>query len=88
MCRAHDARRCPAISCHTTPCPATFCGNRLHLLCVGQPPSQSSLSPTAPAGAHCREEGLSFKHVVTFNLDEYLGMHPDALQASAALVSA
>jgi glucosamine-6-phosphate deaminase len=28
-----------------------------------------------------REEGLSFKNVVTFNLDEYLPMEPDALQS-------
>ncbi len=28
-----------------------------------------------------QQEGLSFKHVVTFNLDEYLPMQPDALQS-------
>lgn len=28
-----------------------------------------------------REEGLSFKHVVTFNLDEYFPMQPDELQS-------
>jgi glucosamine-6-phosphate deaminase len=28
-----------------------------------------------------REEGLSFRNVVTFNLDEYYHMHPDALQS-------
>ncbi len=28
-----------------------------------------------------REEGLSFANVVTFNLDEYWPMHPDALQS-------
>lgn len=28
-----------------------------------------------------RKEGLSFKHVVTFNLDEYFPMNPDALQS-------
>ena len=28
-----------------------------------------------------REEGLSFSNVVTFNLDEYYHMHPDALQS-------
>lgn len=28
-----------------------------------------------------REEGLSFKNVVTFNLDEYFPMQPDALQS-------
>ena len=81
------------------PPPAARVGQLLHLLlvsvscstcsstcstCVGQLPSQSPLCPSAPVGAHCREEGLSFKHVVTFNLDEYFGMHPDALQASAA----
>jgi len=28
-----------------------------------------------------KEEGLSFRHVVTFNLDEYFPMHPDAAQS-------
>lgn len=28
-----------------------------------------------------REDGLSFKNVMTFNLDEYWPMHPDALQS-------
>jgi glucosamine-6-phosphate deaminase len=28
-----------------------------------------------------RKEGLSFRNVVTFNLDEYYPMHPDALQS-------
>ncbi len=28
-----------------------------------------------------KEEGLSFKNVITFNLDEYFPMHPDALQS-------
>lgn len=28
-----------------------------------------------------REEGLSFRHVVTFNLDEYYPMRPDSLQS-------
>src|SRR5690606_2338727 len=28
-----------------------------------------------------REEGLSFKNVVTFNLDEYYPMQPDAVQS-------
>ncbi|MDX2017505.1 MAG: glucosamine-6-phosphate deaminase [Planctomycetota bacterium] len=28
-----------------------------------------------------REEGLSFRNVVTFNLDEYYPMHPEALQS-------
>ncbi len=29
----------------------------------------------------CQEEGLSFSNVVTFNLDEYFPMEPDALQS-------
>jgi glucosamine-6-phosphate deaminase len=29
-----------------------------------------------------QEEGLSFKNVVTFNLDEYFPMQPDSLQSS------
>ena len=28
-----------------------------------------------------KEEGLSFKNVITFNLDEYFPMEPDALQS-------
>ena len=28
-----------------------------------------------------RDEGLSFKNVVTFNLDEYYPMRPDAMQS-------
>lgn len=28
-----------------------------------------------------REDGLSFKHVITFNLDEYFPMQPDAIQS-------
>jgi len=28
-----------------------------------------------------KEEGLSFKNVITFNLDEYFPMHPEALQS-------
>src|SRR5690606_41899574 len=28
-----------------------------------------------------QEEGLSFKHVYTFNLDEYYPMQPDAIQS-------
>lgn len=29
-----------------------------------------------------RHDGLSFRHVITFNLDEYYPMRPEALQAS------
>ncbi len=28
-----------------------------------------------------KEQGLSFENVVTFNLDEYFGLHPDAIQS-------
>jgi glucosamine-6-phosphate deaminase len=30
---------------------------------------------------HHREKGLSFKNVISFNLDEYFGLQPDALQS-------
>jgi len=28
-----------------------------------------------------KEQGLSFENVITFNLDEYFGLHPDAIQS-------
>src|SRR5258706_6296092 len=34
-----------------------------------------------------REAGLSFKNVVTFNLDEYWSMKPDGLQSYKRLIS-
>jgi hypothetical protein len=43
------------------------------------------LHPTCPSLA-CREEGLSFSNVVTFNLDEYWPMEPGALQVVPAVL--
>src|SRR5690606_26339225 len=34
-----------------------------------------------------REEGLSFKNVITFNLDEYYPMQPDAEQSYATFMN-
>ena len=34
-----------------------------------------------------KEEGLSFKNVITFNLDEYYPMHPDAVQSYVSFMN-
>ncbi|MCR8557186.1 glucosamine-6-phosphate deaminase [Mucilaginibacter sp. BJC16-A38] len=36
---------------------------------------------------HHREEGLSFKNVITFNLNEYYPMHPTAVQSYVAFMN-
>jgi len=39
------------------------------------------VAPSATSSAALLEEGLSFKNVHTFNLDEYYPMQPEALQS-------
>jgi glucosamine-6-phosphate deaminase len=54
---------------------------------AGQPAVLGLATGSTPIGAYRelvrmhREEGLSFAHVVTFNLDEYYPMHPGSLHS-------